>query len=83
MGVIFYQKHPTWEVKMMIQMTILHRFLWGILSFRGALNEKTTKPLLQWLIDSNQSQLALEIARIFLNWYNVQSVYATYKEMNL
>ena len=30
MGVLFYQKHPTWEVKMMIQMTWLHRLLWGI-----------------------------------------------------
>lgn len=80
MGVIFYQKHPTWEVKMMIQMTILHRLLWGILSLQGTLNEKTMQPLLQWLIDRGQSQLALEIARIFLNWYNVQSVYAASRE---
>lgn len=80
MGVIFHQKHPTWEVKMMIQMTILHRLLWGILSLQGTLNEKTMQPLLQWLIDRGQSQLALEIARIFLNWYNVQSVYAASRE---
>lgn len=33
------------------------------------------RPLLQWLIDHGRSQLALEIARIFLNWYNVQAVY--------
>lgn len=32
MGVLFYQKHPTWEVRMMVQMTWLHRLLWGILS---------------------------------------------------
>ncbi|MEM8674985.1 MAG: glycosyltransferase, partial [Cyanobacteria bacterium P01_G01_bin.67] len=32
MGVVFYQKHPTFDVKMMIQMTLLHRMLWGILS---------------------------------------------------
>ncbi|UZQ55525.1 glycosyltransferase [Trichothermofontia sichuanensis B231] len=76
MGVLFYQKHPTWEVRMMIQMTWLHRLLWGILSLGGCLNEKTMAPLLQWLIDRNQPQLALEIARIFLNWYNVQGVYA-------
>ncbi len=31
MGVIFYQKHPTFAVKMMIQMTILHRILCGVL----------------------------------------------------
>ncbi|GAB4244420.1 MAG: glycosyltransferase family 2 protein [Stanieria sp.] len=81
MGIVFYQKHPTWDVRMMIQMTLLHRLLWGILSLGGNLNEKTMKPLLQWLINLGKPQLALEIARIFLNWYNVQGVYAAYQEM--
>ena len=81
MGVVFYQKHPTWDVRLMIQMTWLHRLLWGILSLGGAVNEKTLAPLLQWLIDRGKPQLALEIARIFLNWYNVQGVYAAYREM--
>jgi glycosyltransferase involved in cell wall biosynthesis len=81
MGVLFYQKHPTWEVRLMIQMTWLHRVLWGLLSLRGYLNERTLAPLLQWLIDRGKPQLALEIARIFLNWYNVQGVYAAYSEM--
>ena len=82
MGVVFYQKHPTWDVKMMIQMTLFHRLLWGILSLGGRLNEKTMKPLLQWLIDRGKPQLSLEIARIFLNWYNVQGVYQAYNEIN-
>ena len=81
MGVLFYQKHPTWEVKMMIQMTWFHRLLWGILSLNGLLNERTMSPFLQWLIDLGKPQLALEIARIFLNWYNVKGVYAAYAEM--
>jgi glycosyltransferase involved in cell wall biosynthesis len=81
MGVLFYQKHPTWEVRMMIQMTWIHRLLWGILSAGGLLNEKTMAPLLQWLIDRGKPQLALELARIFLNWYNVKGVYAAYSEM--
>jgi glycosyltransferase involved in cell wall biosynthesis len=80
MGVLFYQKHPTWEVRMMIQMTWLHRLLWGLLSLGGRLNERTLAPLLQWLIDRKKSQLALEVSRIFLNWYNVQAVYAAYKK---
>ncbi|MBD2137125.1 glycosyltransferase family 2 protein [Anabaena sp. FACHB-1237] len=80
MGVLFYQKHPTWEVKMMIQMTFFHRLLWGILSLNGMLNEKTMAGFLQWLIDSGKPQLALEIARIFLNWYNVNAVYAAYQQ---
>ncbi|MGD1917740.1 MAG: glycosyltransferase family 2 protein [Pleurocapsa sp.] len=78
MGVVFYKKHPTFDVKMMIQMTILHRILWGILSLGGSLNERTLKPVLQWLISRNQPQLAEQIARIFLNWHNVQAVYAAY-----
>lgn len=80
MGVLFYQKHPTWDVRMMIQMTLLHRLLWGILSLGGSLNEHTMAPFLQWLIDKNKPQLALEVARIFLNWYNVQGVYTAYAE---
>jgi glycosyltransferase involved in cell wall biosynthesis len=83
MGVLFYQKHPTWNVRMMIQMTWIHRLLWGVLSLGGSLNEKTMAPLLQKMIDRGQPQLALEIARIFLNWYNVQGVYAAYAELKL
>lgn len=81
MGVLFYKKHPTLDVRLMIQMTWLHRILWGILSLGGLLNERSMAPLLQWLIDRGKPQLALEIARIFLNWYNVQGVYAAYREM--
>jgi len=81
MGVLFYQKHPTWNVRMMIQMTWLHRLLWGLLSLGGRLNERTLAPLLQWLIDQGKPQLALEIARVFLNWYNVQGVYAAQAEL--
>jgi glycosyltransferase involved in cell wall biosynthesis len=81
MGVLFYQKHPTWEVRMMIQMTWLHKILWGLLSVGGRLNERTMAPFLQWLIDRGKPGLALEAARIFLNWYNVQGVYAAYGEV--
>lgn len=80
MGVLFYEKHPTFDVKMMIQMTQLHRILWGLLSLGGTLNERTMAPLLQWLINQGKPQLALEIARIFLNWYNVKAVYQAYSD---
>jgi glycosyltransferase involved in cell wall biosynthesis len=79
MGVVFYQKHPTFDVRLMIQMTWLHRVLWGVLSLGGLLNEKTMAPLLGWLIDRGQPQLSQELARIFLNWYNVKAVYAAYQ----
>ena len=80
MGVLFYEKHPNFEVRLMIQMTLLHRILWGVLSLGGMLNERTLAPLLQWVINQGKPQLALEIARIFLNWYNVKGVYAAYQE---
>ena len=79
MGLLFYQKHPTWEVRMMIQMTWLHRLLWDILSIGGRLNERTMAPLLQWLVDRGKLQLAVQISRIFLNWYNVRGVYSSLK----
>lgn len=82
MGVLFYQKHPSWEVKMMIQMTWIHRLLWGILSLGGRLNERTLAPLLQTLINQGKPQLALEIARVFLNWYNVKAVYQASASLN-
>ncbi len=82
MGVVFYEKHPTFDVKMMIQMTLLHRILWGILSLGGRLNERTLSPLLQWLINRRKPQIAEQVARIFLNWYNVQGVYAAYNKQN-
>ncbi|PSB03274.1 glycosyltransferase family 2 protein [Merismopedia glauca] len=75
MGILFYQKHPSWDVKMMIQMTWIHRLLWGILSLGGLVNERSLAPILKLLIERGKPQLALEIARIFLNWYNVKAVY--------
>ena len=83
MGVLFYQKHPTWNVRMMIQMTWIHKVLWGVLSLNGFLNERTMLPLLKWLISIGKTQWALELARIFLNWYNVKGVYQAYDELEV
>lgn len=80
MGVVFYQKHPTFDVKMMIQMTWIHRVLWGVLSIGGLLNEKTLAPVMRSLIQQGKPQLAEQVARIFLNWYNVKAVYAAYAQ---
>ncbi len=80
MGVVFYELHPTWEVRLMIQMTWLHWALWGLLSLGGTLNERSLRPLMQWLIDRGKPQLALQVSRIFLNWYNVLATYAAFRE---
>jgi glycosyltransferase involved in cell wall biosynthesis len=79
MGVVFYQKHPTFDVKLMIQMTVFHRILWNILSLGGLLNEHTMKPLLKWTIDRGKPQLAEQFARIFLNQYSVKEVHRAYQ----
>jgi glycosyltransferase involved in cell wall biosynthesis len=78
MGVLFYQLHPTWEVRMMIQLTIFHRLLWEILTLGGLLQEQTLAPLLRWLINQGKPHIALEVSRVFLNLYNTRSVYSTY-----
>ncbi len=80
MGVVFYKKHPTLDVKIMIQMTVFHRILWNILSLGGALNEHSMRPWLQWLIDRKKPQLAEQFARIFLNQYSVQEVHLAYQK---
>ena len=80
MGVVFYQKHPTLDVRLMIQMTWLHRLLWGSLSLGGLLNERSLGPTLRWLIDRGYPQLSQELSRVFLNWYNVNAVYAAYRD---
>ena len=80
MSIVFYQKHPTWEVKLMIQKTWLHLALWGVLSLGGMLNDRTMKPLLTWLCDRGKPALALEIFRIYLNWYTVIWMYRNWEQ---
>ncbi|MEL6556021.1 MAG: glycosyltransferase [Cyanobacteria bacterium J06621_11] len=80
MGVVFYKKHPTLDVRMMIQMTWLHKILWGVLSLGGLLNERTLGPVMRWLIAQGHPQLSQQVSRIFLNWYNVNAVHAAYRE---
>ena len=74
MGVVFYKKHPTWAVKIMIQMTPLHWCLWGGLSLGGLLNERSLKPLMEWFMAQGKPNVAYQIARIFLNWYSLQGL---------
>jgi glycosyltransferase involved in cell wall biosynthesis len=74
MGAVFYRKHPTWAVRMMLQMTTLHWCLWGGLSLGGMLNERSLRPVMAWLIQKGRPSLAYQVARIFLNWYCLQGL---------
>ena len=80
MSIIFYQKHPTWEVKLMIQKTWFHLALWGFLTLGGTLNDRTLKPLLTWLCDRHKSEVAMEIFRIYMNWYTVIWMYRNWEK---
>jgi glycosyltransferase involved in cell wall biosynthesis len=74
MGAVFYKKHPTWAVKIMIQMTALHWCLWGVLSLGGRLNEQSLYPFMEWLIQQGKPNAAYQVARVFLNWYSLQGL---------
>ena len=54
MGLVFYRKHPSQRVRMIIQFTWMHRLLWGLLTLGGLLNERSLRPLLAWLVRRGQ-----------------------------
>ena len=75
MGLVFYRKHPSRRVRMIIQFTWMHRLLWGLLTLGGLLNERSLRPLLAWLVRRGQPSLALELLRLPLNRIGVESLY--------
>ena len=76
MGLVFYRKHPTRRVRMIIQFTLLHRLLWELLTLGGLLNERSLRPLLAWLIRRGQPGLAMELLRLPLNRLGVRALFA-------
>lgn len=75
MGLVFYRKHPTWRVRLMIQYTWLHLLLWELLTVGGLLNEHSLVPLLAWLIRRGQASWAMELLRLPLNRLGVRALY--------
>ena len=75
MGLVFYRKHPSQRVRMIIQFTWMHRLLWGLLTLGGLLNERSLRPLLAWLVRRGQPSLALELLRLPLNRIGVEALY--------
>ena len=75
MGLVFYRKHPSRRVRMIIQFTWMHRLLWGVLTLGGLLNERSLRPLLAWLVRRGQPSLALELLRLPLNRIGVEALY--------
>ena len=75
MGLVFYRKHPTFRVRLIIQYTFLHLLLWNLLTLWGIINERTLRPLLAVLIRNGQSGLAMELLRLPLNRTFVKELY--------
>tara|TARA_Y100001968_G_scaffold5262_1_gene4651 strand:+ start:392 stop:1324 length:933 start_codon:yes stop_codon:yes gene_type:complete len=75
MGLIFYCKHPTLRVRFIIQFTLIHRFLWEVLTFGGILNVKTLRPLMAFLIRRGYPGIAMEILRLPLNLIGVRALF--------
>ena len=76
MGLVFYRKHPTRRVRLIIQYTWLHRLLWELLTLGGLLNERSLRPLLAWLIAHGHAALAMELLRLPLNRIGVRRLFA-------
>ncbi len=75
MGLVFYRKHPTLRVRFIIQFTLLHLFLWNLLTLWGILNERSLRPLLAFLIRRGFSGVAMELLRLPLNRISVRELY--------
>ena len=76
MALVFYRKHPTLRVRLMIQFTWLHLALWRLLTLAGLLNHHTMAPLLAVLVRRGRPGWALELLRLHLNRIYVQTVFA-------
>ncbi|MBM5801648.1 MAG: glycosyltransferase [Cyanobacteria bacterium K_DeepCast_35m_m2_023] len=76
MGLVFYRKHPSRRVRLIIQYTWMHRLLWDVLTLGGLLNERSLRPLLGWLINRGQAAVAMELLRLPLNRIGVHSLFS-------
>jgi len=75
MGLVFYRKHPSRRVRLIIQYTWFHWLLWELLTLGGLLNERSLRPLLAWLIRRGHAAWAMELLRLPLNRIGVRSLF--------
>ena len=74
MALLFFKKHSNLRVRLMIQLTPIHNFLWEIICLGGLISIKRLFPLLRFLVDSGRNRIALEIVRIPLNLIYVKEL---------
>jgi glycosyltransferase involved in cell wall biosynthesis len=76
MAAYFYRKFPTLAVKLMIQLTPLHRFLNGLVTLGGWADEHKAEPLMRYLLGKKKIFLAQQVAILMLNQYNLRELHA-------
>jgi glycosyltransferase involved in cell wall biosynthesis len=72
-----YQKHPSLEVRLMTQLTPLHRWLDALLRLGGRVDEASVLRALQKMQQRGQAKMALALARAYLNHYYLQELAET------
>ena len=70
-ALLFFRKHPTLEVRLMTQLTPLHRLLDQLVTCGGRLNERNMRPLLAWLDRRGWHKACIAVARALVNHYNI------------
>jgi glycosyltransferase involved in cell wall biosynthesis len=80
MAARFFRLHPTWEVRLMIQLTPLHRVLDRLVRLGGWLDERRLDPALRWLLARGRPMLARRLAALVLNRYNLEAMLAALEQ---
>lgn len=76
MAAYFYRKHPTLDVRLMIQLTAFHQLLGWLVTGGGRWDERSAEPLMSWLLARGQVGLAQQVAILMLNQYNLRELHA-------
>ncbi|MNX63616.1 Chondroitin synthase [compost metagenome] len=79
MAARFYHLRPTFEVRLMIQLTPLHDVLNGIATWGGLLNERNMRGVFAWLERRGHAWWAGQWAQIILNQYNLRELHRALK----
>lgn len=69
-----YHKHPSWEVRLMTQLTPLHPWLDTLLRLGGRVDEAGILKALQDMQRRGQAKMALALARAYLNHYYLEEL---------
>ena len=80
MALIFFKKHSNLRVRFIIQLTFLHRLLWGLVCLGGIINVRTITPLLKYLVKRGKNSFALELLKIPLNLIYIKELYKAFNK---